>query len=135
MRIVERACPFCGSALALEHVALRPKPAQRLGRAAVFAFGAAVAASSAGCATSTTPAEDGGTDAYYGLGGDVYGAPPHDTGPIDAGDDAVAIAAYGGPPIDAALDDAAQADDADLPDSGTAALYGAPPVPPPPDGR
>lgn len=128
VRLTENACPFCGSTLALAHVAPRPMPTQRLGRAAAFAFGAAVAASTAGCGTSTTAEGDAGTDAYYGSLDAAYGGPP-----IDAGNDAVAIAAYGGPPIDAAVVDDAAIVDADLPDVWGAALYGAPPPPPAPE--
>jgi hypothetical protein len=98
-------------------------PTQRLGRAATFAFGAAIAAAAPGCGQSTTPP---GTDAYVA--------------PADAGTDASIVAAYGGPMIDAGTDTGLAAayggppiDAGPAPeDSGTAALYGAPPIPPEP---
>lgn len=123
VRVAESACPFCGTAVVLE-AASAPRAAQRLGRAAIFTFGAVAIATSAGCSTSTTPpTDDVGHDAYYGSIGDVYGAPALDTnGPFeDVGTDSGLSAAYGGPPVDAALED-----------SGTSALYGAPPPPPEP---
>jgi hypothetical protein len=118
VRIAESACPFCGATVALEPVISARIGAQRLGRAAIFTFGAvAIASTSAGCSNAMTPASDAGNDAYYGSIGDVYGAPA-DAGPYpeDAGTDSGLSAAYGAPPIDAASEDA-----------GSAALYGAPP--------
>jgi len=138
IRVDETTCPFCRSAIAIE-VAPRSMPTQRLGRAATFAFGAAIATSAVGCGTATAPqdanvaAADGGAD---GSPVPLYGAPS-----IDAGHDAYfggLDAAYGGPPVDAGVDGGLSAaygappGDANFPDTGTAPLYGAPPPPPAP---
>ena len=124
VRVAESACPFCGAVVSLEAPSIRGIASQRLGRAALFTFGAvALATNASGCSTPT-PAEDAGTDAYYGSIGDAYGAP--DVGArYDAGHDGGLAGAYGGPPVDAAAADAGV-------DTGTHALYGAPPVPSPP---
>ncbi|MGE0790217.1 MAG: hypothetical protein AB7S26_31370 [Sandaracinaceae bacterium] len=75
MRHDERECPFCGGPVpAVEPIS--PTALPRLGRAAIFAFGATLAAGATGCG-----------------GGPVYGAPPADAG-VDAG----AQAMYGTPP-------------------------------------
>lgn len=127
MRVVETACPFCAAAISLDQTA-RPMPTQRLGRAATFAFGAALATGALGCGTSTTP----GTDANVGMFDAAYGGPP-----LDAGTDGGLVAAYGGPMIDAGSDGGnvgpaygAPSDAGE--DSGNIALYGAPPAPPEP---
>ena len=125
VRVDETTCPFCRSTLALRAIEPRGIAAQRLGRAAIFTFGAVAIGAAPGCSTATTPADDAGTDAYYGSIGDVYGAPAHDAG-WDAGTDSGVSAHYGGPPADAALSDANE------PDAVGAALYGAPPPPPAP---
>ncbi len=124
VRATEASCPFCHAAVT--EVAPRPMPTQRLGRAATFAFGAAVTMSAAGCGQASTPGTDANvvveTDAgFRGLDGAAYGGPP-----IDAAmeQDTGLVAAYGGPPVDAAL-----------PDTGNLALYGAPPPPPTPPER
>ncbi len=128
VRVVESACPFCSAAIDPQRIAPRAMPTQRLGRAAVAAFGALVVTAAPGCGTSTTPPDAYHDDAFYGLGGDVYGAPPHDAWVDDAGHDGGLAGAYGGPPVDAGMD---AAGDAEV-DTGTHALYGAPPVPSPP---
>lgn len=101
------SCPFCGAAITSSPVA--GSPSARLGRAAIFAFGAAVASAGlAGCSETHGPSDDAGTardagagatdagvDAGYDAGGGVvppYGAPPEDAGgpaPL-----------YGGAPMD-----------------------------------
>ena len=104
VRQSESGCPFCGASLALASEPSRPMPTQRLGRAATFAFGAAMATSVAACGTTTTPTttytgvaqEDGGTD---GGVAPAYGAPS------DAGSDAGMLAMYGGPPSDSGTTD------------------------------
>jgi hypothetical protein len=127
VRRSESACPFCGNALALEpEAALSVVP--RLGRAALFTFGAALA-----------------TSACTGTGAPVplYGAPSIDSGaadaapPIDAGNDATVLAMYGGPPIDAGspgpLYGAPALDSGGISDhdtGGASSDYGAPPPPP-----
>jgi hypothetical protein len=129
VRVAESTCPFCGVLVTLDEAVPRGIYAQRLGRAALFTFGTAIA-TTAGCATATTPTDasaggdvgldggdvaDVGHDAYYGSIGDVYGAPDvgflYDAGPADAGAD----------------EDAAELD------AGIHAPYGAPPPPPEPD--
>jgi hypothetical protein len=115
-------CPFCASAIAVAPTAA-PVLAERLGRAALFAFGAAVATNAAACSMSTTPpadtgtvsgdtgtgAADAGTDAFVDPNPDSgffppYGTPPpEDSGPTptpdDAGTDTGGLAgAYGAPP-------------------------------------
>ncbi len=96
VRRSETTCPFCATALSFAGVPERGVPAVRLGRAATFAFGAAVATA--------------GAASLVGCAAPAYGAPPRDTG-VDAtaGDAAEPVdafaggfdAAYGGPPIDA----------------------------------
>jgi hypothetical protein len=86
---------------------------ERLGRAAIFAFGAAMATNVAACSMSTTPgpdaaaASDAGTDAVAPSPDagvfPPYGAPPEDAGPPaeDTGPDTgTFVGAYGAPPID-----------------------------------
>jgi hypothetical protein len=138
VRLTETGCPFCGVAIDLSEAPTRPMPVQRLGRAATFAFGAAVATSVAACSGNPVP---------------LYGAPPVDTGtaqqdggvaplygaPSDAGSDAAVLAMYGGPPPDAGTDAGGPAPaygapvfDANLDHDagGASADYGAPPAPP-----
>jgi hypothetical protein len=143
VRRTENGCPFCGAALELAELPLKAMPTQRLGRAATFAFGAAVATSVAACSGGPAPAygapavdtgivADGGSD-----GGAVplYGGPPQ-----DAGNDAGMLAMYGGPPNDAGSDAGGPApayggpifDDSGISDvdsGGASADYGAPPAP------
>jgi len=63
VRASESACPFCGTAI---QAAEAPRgPAGRLGRAATFAFGAAVATtlSVAGCESTVHTSTDSGAEA------------------------------------------------------------------------
>lgn len=110
VRNTETRCPFC--ATALDAVAERPAIAlPRAGRAAIMAFGAITSAGAAGCSFTA-----------------AYGAPSIDTGPgaVDAAPAADAAtmggtdAAYGGPPMDAAMSE----DDS----GGGMNLYGGPPM-------
>jgi hypothetical protein len=124
----EQACPFCSASVSF------PEPGvasvmPRLGRAALFTFGTALATS--GCVGNAVP---------------LYGAPAPDTGlaadaapASDAGTDAAVLAMYGGPPQDAGSDAGspgplygAPAFDAgfDHDTGGASADYGAPPAPP-----
>ena len=67
VRVTEASCPFCGEALPLGYgtrLVARQRPEGRLGRAAKFAFGAAVA----------------GAIASTGCGGDDDGMPPGEDG-------------------------------------------------------
>ncbi len=91
------ACPFCGASF--RALPPPPSPTARLGRAALFAFGTAVASSAlAGCSDSHGPADDAGStprDAGVDSGGAIvppYGAPPEDAGG--------AVPLYGGAPED-----------------------------------
>lgn len=147
VRANDAICPFCGETLPLSLRQTVPRgPTERLGRAATFAFGAALAASTAaGCSESNTPTDaGGGTDAGTADAGTVdagydagaiappYGLPPpddagYDAGPVappygvppeDAGYDAGGIAPpYGLPPVDAGTDG-----------GGVFPPYGAPPA-------
>ncbi len=105
IRASEGACPFC-HALNIAPPQARPTPTQRLGRAALFAFGAAVSTSVAltGCSESSAPTPDAAADSRVMEGGIVppYGTPVDDAGPAPA---------YGTPP----------------PEAGPAPPYGAPP--------
>lgn len=147
VRRTETRCPFCEAPLALAPIAVRT-PGERLGRAALFAFGTAVATSAIGCGTKTNLGVGAGEMIDAAIGHDagglpvLYGgAPPPDAG-IDVG---CCNADYGGPPIrddaggiDASngIDAAIAASDAGTVDVGVdadfTALYGAPPPPPPP---
>jgi hypothetical protein len=110
-------------------------PGVRLGRAALYAFGAGTLSIAAvACSSSSTPAnadggesaKDAGQDVFQGIA--LYGAPAFDaeqdafqSGPLYG---APAFdAAYGGPPFDAALPP-----DANEPDEGVTPAYGAPPT-------
>lgn len=90
------ACPFCGASFRAPPPP--PSPTARLGRAALFAFGTAVASSAlAGCNDSHGPTDDAGSarDAGVDSGGAIvppYGAPPEDAGG--------AVPLYGGAPED-----------------------------------
>jgi hypothetical protein len=138
VRLDERACPFCGAALATaapppERTAV---PTQRLGRAALFAFGSAIATSAPGCYLAHErgePVDRSVVDAWRsedsGNTAPPYGAAPEDSGhPPDARppetdepDAGAPVTLYGGPfPID----DAGLAEDAN---GGNQALYGGPP--------
>jgi len=113
VRATETTCPFCAASIAIVS-STPPMMTERLGRAALFAFGAAMATNVAACSMSTTPpadagpipdaqpAADAGTDAVAPNPDSgffpPYGTPP----PEDAGHDGGGLAgAYGGPPFDA----------------------------------
>lgn len=125
VRQTETGCPFCGAAVALAEVPARPVPARRLGRAATFAFGAAIATSVSACGSTTTPGEDSGIAPAYGA--------PADSGMVE---DSGLVAMYGGPPVDAGNDTGgpgplygAPAFDAGSDAGGPAPAYGAVPAP------
>jgi hypothetical protein len=110
VRQTEQGCPFCGVAIDLAAVAPRAQPTQRLGRAATFAFGAALATSVTACG-GTGSGNDAGFVALYGA--------PSDTGAqIDSGSDGGGPAPAYGAPTDASTND-----------GSPAALYGAVPAP------
>ena len=113
VRSTETACPFCATALALT-ASPAPMTSERLGRAALFVFGAAMATNVAACSMSTTPPSDtgpnpdvsdfppadAGTDAPTPVPDSGF-FPPYGTPAPDAGNDTGGLAgAYGGPPQD-----------------------------------
>ncbi|MBX3274389.1 MAG: hypothetical protein KF729_29260 [Sandaracinaceae bacterium] len=100
VRADDEACPFCGAAFA--GAPPRPSPTARLGRAALFAFGAAVASAGLGaCGESHGPTDDAGptpTDAGVDAGFDAGAiAPPYGIPPDDGGG---GVPLYGGAPED-----------------------------------
>lgn len=108
VRRSELACPFCGASLSLEVAPTSRTTAERLGRAAIFSFGAALVTTASGC---------GSLVAAYGAPAPDTGMP--DTGIVqDAGTDGGPMTLYGGPPQDAGVDM-----------GGASADYGAPPPP------
>lgn len=120
VRVSEQSCPFCGVDLAQSFAALpeRKMPSARMGRAALFAFGAAAAATAAmtsGC-VDEPDAED-----------DERNASLKDAGPKDAalpqGD---ATPVYGASPF---FDAGAQDAEIRAPEGGVAPLYGLPVFP------
>lgn len=125
VRALETACPFCGSTLDAQFRAAAARrtstPARRLGRAALFAFGSAVASS--GCYEHHLRAPEapgiGPVDAAFNADAALPDA-------VDAGTDAAipSIALYGAPP-DPVLD-AGALDDLD---GAVFNLYGAAPAP------
>jgi hypothetical protein len=145
VRVGEAACPFCKTSLeeASRAFTARLPPAQRLSRAALYAFGVGsltVAAACGGSVAGGTGEKDAGDeasmvgqDAAYGgsppdgsVGQPVYGAPfdatvapPYGIAPpFDAGEDA------GDDAADAADDASDAGEDADV---GVAVPYGLPP--------
>jgi hypothetical protein len=117
VRLSEEECPFCGAAMGVDGIPqIVARPKHRLGRAALFAFGAAAA----------------GVVAIGGCGDDdgsivsPYGAPPADSGLTDSGaldvgtdatSDAAADAATDAP-TDAEVDAMPDATDGSAPDGG-----------------
>ncbi|MEC7524992.1 MAG: hypothetical protein VYE22_34240 [Myxococcota bacterium] len=92
VRADEPTCPFCGDSL--RHRGAPQLPGARLGRAATFAFGAALAAATAsGCgeshdrtdggeppADAAEPPADAGIERDSGTVAPPYGTPPDDGG-------------------------------------------------------
>lgn len=143
VRATDPLCPFCGEALPMSLRSQAPRlPAERLGRAATFVFGATLAASSAvGCGDSHTPGSDGGggdRDAGIDSGAVAppYGIPPDDSGvEVDAGSDAGA-GDDAGVGMDAGFDAGAIAPPYGLPPEdagGGVPLYGGAPDPDEPE--
>ncbi len=121
VRTSDAACPFCGHAIESD-AASRAVPRSngaRLGRAALFAFGATIAATAAACSPAT-PGNDAAADSQVQDSGTMalYGGPPVDSGVPDA-DDGSPGARYGAVPVPDASDDAS--------DGSPGARYGAPP--------
>jgi hypothetical protein len=102
VRIDEARCPFCHADVVAPREPVRV-PLGRIGRAALFAFGATLGATSVGCGDSHVPPTDGGpmADAGFDAGGPgpLYGPAPYDAGtsPQDSGG---AMTLYGGAPGD-----------------------------------
>jgi hypothetical protein len=142
VRASETECPFCLTALEFGDTAAPRAPATRLGRAATFAFGAAVATTMqvAGCSGGTSPGDvDSGSGTDSGGGAEVdAGSDPGDSGGGSETDSGTATPdsgmeqdsgggvtpLYGGPP----LRDAGRDQD-DSGGGGPVPLYGAPPSP------
>jgi hypothetical protein len=129
IRIAERECPFCGSALSANLASkVIPGSTQRLSRAAAFVFTTTLAVTGCGDSSPTPDAAAGDAVADNGGPGPLYGAPADDGG-IDA--------IYGAPPdarVDAAVTPDARTDAAVTPDvtndnGGIVPLYGAVPAP------
>jgi hypothetical protein len=97
VRVDEDACPFCGVERSLELRASAPPalPKRRLGRAALFAFGATLAGANCGDVTPTSDAgADGATkDGAAGASG-VAGTGAGGNSGAAGG----VVALYGGPP-------------------------------------
>lgn len=102
----ESSCPFCGAELPASEAPVE-KPRRRLGRAATFAFGVALAASA--CSDSHGERDAAVDDA--GASEDAGGADAG-MGEEDAG----------------VRDDAGMSEDAGIDAGGTAPPYGAPPA-------
>ena len=112
VRATESACPFCGAAI--EAAPSLRMPSERLGRAALFAFGAAMATNVAACSASTTQQLDSG--APVDANNAVVDAGPPDAGQQDTGQqDSGFFPPYGTPAPDAGHD------------GGLMGAYGAPP--------
>lgn len=117
VRPSEAACPFCKTALpeVSGEPAMPGRVVPRVGRAAIFAFGAMA---TAGCDGGVAPAygtpvlDAGGPDAFVGAFDAAYGAPP-----FDASLDATAV-----------VEDAPSTEDADRDGGGGGNLYGGPPL-------
>jgi hypothetical protein len=119
VRKSERACPFCAASLTPDVTAGRAAKGPRLGRAATFAFGAAVATSIAACSSPTTGGTDAATANDSGDGADA--ASPIDVG---TGNDAATS-----PDAASGVDSGGGGNDAgEEPDTGgIKPPYGAPP--------
>lgn len=71
VRASETACPFCGDAIDLSASPAPAEPRSRLGRVAIFAFGATLigATSMVACGGDSDDGDDGGTGGTIGSGG------------------------------------------------------------------
>jgi hypothetical protein len=100
VRATESACPFCHAEVTAEMAArAAPSPGARLGRAALFAFGATIAVTATACGGGS-PGNDAAApqDVQSQPDGQMmalYGAPPPDAGPADDGSP---MARYGAVP-------------------------------------
>lgn len=125
VRTSDAACPFCGQSIESDATSRAPGRTHgaRLGRAAIFAFGATIAATAAACSPASNPDASGNDAQVQDSAPDagnmaLYGGPPVDAGPTDDGG---TMPLYGGPPADSGVDN-------DAGDGSPGARYGAPPV-------
>lgn len=93
VRASEEKCPFCAHAIESTVAAPGLPVGARLGRAALFAVGVAVAAGSAACGPMTG-GNDAAVDQDVGNMMALYGAPVMPDGGADGGP----VARYGAPP-------------------------------------
>ena len=125
VRVASDACPFCGAALSDTFRGTRRRPAagSRLGRAALFAVGAALSTTSAGCYVSHEVDRDDAAPVDAAVRSDaglrVDASVPRDAG-VDLGS---GMALYGDPPSPVEEPDAGE--DVDL--GAVSADYGSPP--------
>ena len=129
VRTTDASCPFCDSALATPQAddVMRTTPLRWPSRAAVFAFGATIAA--AGCGDDDTIARDTGPRADTGSieAGTTPPPPPLDSGsPLDM---SMPPADMGPVPLDMSMPPV----DLGFEDVGIAPPYGVPDPPPPPE--
>lgn len=124
----ESSCPFCSAALDLARISEPLLPTRRLGRAALFAFGATLAASITGTACGGESETDKGTGgAAGGATGGAGGSGGTGTGGSNTGGDAGSGGDAGAPgllyglPADAGLNTGGG--------GGGQPVYGAPPDP------
>lgn len=122
VRVGESACPFCKGALSSAATSrVTAGPTQRLGRAAIFAFSASLAA--AGCS------DDGSTMALYGAPADVVqptdNASTDSTATDSATNDSATTDVQDAARADATTD-ATTTDRGPADDGGPVPLYGAP---------
>jgi|LNFM01.1.fsa_nt_gb hypothetical protein len=101
VRTTEEACPFCNAAIPVDAASQAvPSAKARLGRAALFAFGATIAATAAACGQPSGPADTGvANDVQMADSSNMalYGAPVVDVVDPDAGDGNPGLR-YGAPP-------------------------------------
>lgn len=118
VRVSSDACPFCTFLLSdsFRATAARPLPTRRLGRAATFAFGAAIAGAAACGPHSGQPRAPEGDQS--GSVGEIYGGPPSPPPPMPPAPPSTPPPAVPAPPPE-----------------NVAPAYGVPPpMPPPPPG-
>lgn len=110
VRQAETSCPFCATALSLEHIAPAALPRTRLGRAATFAFGATLVGATTllACGGESEDKKPGGGGSSSG--GTSSGGSNSNAGDQNFGGSGVVGPVYGAPA------------------AGTAAIYGGPPI-------
>lgn len=86
VRANESTCPFCGASIEADLSKVPGMPTARLGRAALFAFGATLAVTATACGTaasSDVPTVQDVPNGDTGGGGALYGAPVLDAGVVE----------------------------------------------------